>query len=167
MIWVKLNDKGTLGPGMRKSFTLVEVLIVAAIVGILAAIVIPEFQSYAQQAKEVAAKDNLRIFRNTIELYAVNHRGIPPGYPDDDPASVPDQVTFFNQLVIWNEYLREIPENPFNRRRNIRVLKDTEEFPTEPDLNIDNYGWIYQPAIKRIKLYWPGTDSKGVRYFDY
>ncbi|RKY11715.1 MAG: hypothetical protein DRP65_03460, partial [Planctomycetota bacterium] len=49
---------------MKKAFSLVELLIVVAILGILAAIVVPEFQTYTQQAKEAAAKDNLRILRN-------------------------------------------------------------------------------------------------------
>ena len=48
---------------MRKGFSLVEIMIVVSILGILAAIVLPEFQNYQQQAKESAAKDNLRILR--------------------------------------------------------------------------------------------------------
>lgn len=48
---------------MNKGFSLVELLIVVAILGILAAIVMPEYQSHSQDAKEVAAKDNLRILR--------------------------------------------------------------------------------------------------------
>ncbi|GAH74356.1 unnamed protein product, partial [marine sediment metagenome] len=70
---------------MKKAFTLVEILIVVAILGILAAIVIPQFQAHSQEAKEAAAKDNLRILRNAIELYAVQHGGVPPGYPADNP----------------------------------------------------------------------------------
>lgn len=79
---------------MKKAFTLVEILIVVAILGILAAIVLPQFQSHTQQAKESAAKDNLRILRNAIELYAAQHDGVPPGYPNGDTTASPHYLCF-------------------------------------------------------------------------
>ena len=62
---------------MKKAFTLIEILIVVSILGILSAIVFPEFQAQAQQSRESAAKDNLRILRNAIEIYAAEHNDIP------------------------------------------------------------------------------------------
>jgi len=150
---------------MRKAFTLVEVLIVAAIVGILAAIVIPEFQNYIQQAREAAAKDNLRILRVAIERYAIEHNGIPPGYQGGDPSNPVGPIAFRTQLLS-NGYLNTIPENPFNNSAGVEVLADTEDFPAEA-VYFDLYGWMYKPATKTIRFYWPGTDSTGVRYFDY
>jgi len=151
---------------MRKAFTLAEVLIVAAIVGILAAIVIPEFQGHIQQAKEAAAKDNLRILRNTIELYAAQHNGVPPGSQNDDPSGVPGHLFFISQLVFAEKYLPKLPENPFNGEIFVEMIGNSEAFPTEP---VEPYinGWVYQPATKTIKLNWAGTDSVGVAYFDY
>ena len=69
---------------MKKAFTLVEILIVVTILGILAAIALPTFQGHIIQAKEAAAKDNLRILRNAIELYAAQHNDMPPGYINGD-----------------------------------------------------------------------------------
>jgi prepilin-type N-terminal cleavage/methylation domain-containing protein len=152
---------------MRKAFTLAEVLIAVAILGILAAIVLPEFQGHVQQVKEAAAKDNLRVLRNTIELYATQNNDIPPGYASGDPDNHASEVAFINQLTVFNEYLREIPKNPFNACSKIWVLQNAEEFPEEPTDNTDIFGWIYKPAAKTIKLYWPGTDSSGVDYYDY
>ena len=151
---------------MRKAFTLVEILIVVGIIGILAAIVIPEFKSHTQKAKEAAAKDNLRILRNTIEFYAVQHNGVPPGYNNDDPSGVPGHVFFISQLVFAEKYLPKLPENPFNGEIFVKTIGNAEAFPTEP---VEPYinGWIYQPATKTIKLNWEGTDSGGVAYFDY
>ena len=54
---------------MKKAFTLVELMIVVAILGILAAIVIPEFQSHSEQASESAAKETLRTIRQQIEYF--------------------------------------------------------------------------------------------------
>ena len=152
---------------MRKAFTLTEILIVVAILGILAAIVIPEFQTYTQQAKEAAAKDNLRILRVAIERYAIKHNGIPPGYASGDPVNHASEVALVNQLTVFNQYLLDIPKNSFNNCRTVSVLQNAEELPAEPVENTDIFGWIYKPAAKTIKLYWPGTDSAGVAYYDY
>jgi type II secretion system protein G len=151
---------------MRKAFTLAEILIVVGIIGILAAIVLPEFKSHTQKAKEAAAKDNLRIFRTAIERYTIEHNDIPPGYQDGDPANLPAFPAFRLQLVFANHYLPELPENPFNGTFQAEMLADEEPFPEEA-VSPDFYGWIYKPATKTIKLNWPGTDSTGVAYLDY
>lgn len=152
---------------MQKAFTLVEILIVVAILGILAAVVVPGLQGHITEAKGSAAKDNLRILRNAIELYALQHDGVPPGYPNDDPTQSPAFLAFVVQMVnksIWEYYLSDLPENPFNKLETIRVLGNEEEFPTDAT---GSFGWIYKPASRDFRIDWPGTDSKAVRYYDY
>jgi len=151
---------------MKKAFTLVEILIVVAILGILAAIALPHFQSHTQQAKESAAKDNLRILRNAIELYAAQHNDVPPGYPNNNPSLSPSNHPFAIQMVGIGKYLSEIPANPFSSKTTIQLIDNNEEFPAEPS-GTGLYGWVYKPATKTIKLNWPGTDSQGTAYFDY
>ncbi len=150
----------------KYAFSVIELMILVAILGILAAIVLPEFQSHSEQAKEAAAKDNLRILRQQIELYAAQHDGVPPGYINGDPAQGAGPVAFSRQMVVNDHYLSEIPENPFNSKSGIKFVGDDEDFPTQP-LMTALYGWVYKPATKTIKLNWPGTDSAGVSYFDY
>lgn len=140
-----------------------EILIVVAILGILAAIVLPQFQSHTQQAREAAAKDNLRILRNTIELYAARHNGVPPGYINDEINTTPSQTVFI-AAMFKKRYFNTLPENPFNNKINLLVIDNGTSFPSEPT---GEYGWIYQPWTKTIKLDWPGTDSAGDAYFDY
>ncbi len=150
---------------MKKcGFSVAELLIVVAILGIMAAIVVPQFQSQSTRAKGAVAKDSLRILRAAIELYTAQHNGIPPGYENDDPQTPPTSASFYDQLVVNGTYLAKIPKNPFNNLRNIRVIGNNEAFP--PDA-VDGYAWIYQAATKTIRLNWPGSDSSGVRYFDY
>ena len=151
---------------MKRAFSLLEMLIMVAVLGILAAVVLPEFQSHSQQAKESAAKDNLRILRNAIELYATQHNGVAPGYHNNDSSTFPRGPSFFTQMIRDGHYLSDWAKNPFNGKTAIKMVNNDEDFPTEPAFT-DFCGWVYKPATKTIKLNWSGTDSQGVRYFDY
>lgn len=163
---------------MRRGFSLVEILIVVAILGILAAIVLPEYQSHTQQAKEAAAKDNLRILRQQIEFYTAQHNGLAPGYIGANPVPsfmIPNQMLYYTSVIgqpaatksdgfPYGPYLSKMPENSFNKRATIITLADAEPFP---DSASGSFGWIYKPAAKEIHLDWPGTDKHNVRYYDY
>ncbi len=168
---------------MKKAFTLTEMLIVVAIIGILAAIALPTFQGHIAEARAAAAKDNLRLLRIAIELYAAQHKNVPPGYPIGDTSSAPHFTFFIVQLVAaatnasgeaggvvrtpdypFGPYLPALPENPFNGLRHATIIGNSEEFPAEA---ASEAGWIYKPQTKEIRLDWPGTDKDGVRYYDY
>ncbi len=152
-----------------------------AVLGILAAIVVPQFQSHATQAKESTVKSNLRVLRSAIELYAVQHNGVPPGYPDGDITAAPSAPTFVAQLTqASNEsgqtaaagtagyklgpYIRRFPKNPFNDASTVRMVGNSEEFPANAT---GNFAYLYKPVTQTIKLDWGGTDKDGIRYYDY
>ncbi|GAH59870.1 unnamed protein product, partial [marine sediment metagenome] len=80
----------------KSGFTLVEILIVVVILGILAAIVIPQFTSASTEAKENSLKSDLHSMRSQISLYKIKNDDLPPSTLSD---LVPD-------------YIREIPVNP-------------------------------------------------------
>ncbi len=165
---------------MKKGFSLVELMIVIALLGILAAMALPAFQGHVRQARAAAAKDNLRILRDAIKIYAAEHNSTVPGYLEGDTSSNPLSTWFYMQLTTttnidgqyvpnpsaqdFGPYISDKPKNPFNNEWTIRVLANHESFPEEAT---GEYGWIYHAATKTIRLDRPGTDSDGVRYYDY
>ncbi|MBI1389391.1 MAG: prepilin-type N-terminal cleavage/methylation domain-containing protein [bacterium] len=63
---------------MKKAFTLIELLIVVAIIGILAAIAVPNFLNAQIRAKVAAARSEMRSLGDALEMYFLDHNAYPP-----------------------------------------------------------------------------------------
>ena len=83
----------------NRAFTLIEILIVVVILGILAAIVIPQFTDASQDAQASSVQSQLQTVRGQIELYNVQ-MGL---YPDFAANGWDDLVD--------NNYLQAEPRN--------------------------------------------------------
>ncbi|MBP8911780.1 MAG: prepilin-type N-terminal cleavage/methylation domain-containing protein [Phycisphaerae bacterium] len=136
----------------KRGFTLVEILIVVVILGILAAIVIPQFTQASTEAKTNSLCSNLQTLRSQIELYKVQHN-------DQVPTSAADFITRMTQTTkidgtpsgskqrnkgagyIYGPYLERIPENPFNGESSI----------VEWGTGTDAKGWEYNAATGEIR----------------
>lgn len=163
-----------------RAFTLVEVILVVSILGILAALVLPTFRGHIAEARASAAKDNLRTMRNQIELYKMQHDGIPPGYADGSPigeALLGFQFTATTTVAgavspstvpageyRHGPYMRKLPENPYNNLSTIAYVAEAADFASAAD---DSTGWLYKKETAEFKINQPGTDSQGVAFVDY
>ncbi len=164
-----------------RAFTLIEVLIVVIILGVLAAMVMPNISSAAGEARQAALRDNLRHLRMQVLLYRAQHNGVAPGYPQGDTQATPTADALVEQLTKhsslagqtsstrhaefqFGPYLQGIPVNPFTQRFDVRVLPDDATFPTGP---VGPESWLYQPATGTIVANLPGADATGRPYFDY
>jgi len=99
---------------VRKGFTLVEILIVVVILGILAAIVVPQFTNATQDAQAGNIKAQLDTLNNQIELF----RARTNTYPDFTSATVWDGM-------ITGGYVKSAPINPFNGLSTVNVGSST------------------------------------------
>ena len=63
--------------GNQKGFTLVELLVVVAIIAILAAIAIPQFSEYRKKAFNAAGESDVRNAKTTFEAYFTDYQQYP------------------------------------------------------------------------------------------
>lgn len=170
-----------LRPDSTRGFTLIEILIVVVILGILAAIVVPQFSNAALVARENTLKDDLRYLRTQVMVYKAQHLDVSPGYAGGNPSNTPTAAAFSDQMTQYTDpvgsasatmtatqklgpYLSKMPSNPINGLTTINILADGASLPTAPT---NAYGWIYQPKTQTFLSDATGTDRDGTRYFDY
>ena len=96
----------------KKGFTIIELVIVIAVIGILAAVLIPTFSGVIEKANESAA---MQAARNEYEVYLSEHA-----------AELTGKENFV--IVYKNTYAFEVKEGQFNATP---VAKTTETIPTQ------------------------------------
>jgi general secretion pathway protein G len=135
----------------NKGFTLVEILIVMVILGILAAIVIPQFSQASQEARLSEMINNLQMIRTQIELYKIQHGGQLPGTAAElDFVSALTNYTFADGSPsvagaprTFGKYLQRIPKNPF------AMTNDVEISGQEPQLGTS--AWFFNTTTGEFR----------------
>ena len=111
----------------NKGFTLVEILIVVVILGILAAIVIPQFSDASTQSKVSSLQSSLQTMRSQLSLYKIQHNDAAPSTTD---ATFELQMTTYTDVdgntqatkdatFCYGPYLQSIPNNPFTNDNTV------------------------------------------------
>jgi len=92
-----------------RSFTLIELLIVIAIIAILAAIAVPNFLEAQTRSKVSRAKSDLRIIKGGLESYRVDHNN----YPWHIPLNIGPDGPELRGITTPLAYLSSLPMDPF------------------------------------------------------
>lgn len=113
----------------RKAFTLIELMVVVAVIGILAVISIPKFSDLIDKSKEGYTKGALSTLRSAVAVYYADNQG---RYPADDLASLLASHKYINSLPIV-----KIPRTPHLIINTVTPGASTSTFIT------DTGGWAY------------------------
>ena len=95
---------------VRNAFTLIEILIVVVILGILAAIVVPQFTNAADDANDASVRSQLQTLRSQVELYRAQN-------PTTNPVAADGTPVWTN--MIDGDYLTTAPINPLTGNTTI------------------------------------------------
>ena len=99
------------GNAHMRGFTLIEVMVVIVILGVLAALIVPRVMSRPDEARVVAARQDIASLMQALKLYKLDNRHYPStaqgltalvSRPEGDPR--PDN---------WKPYLERLPADPW------------------------------------------------------
>jgi general secretion pathway protein G len=133
---------------VEAGFTLLELIIVVAIIGILATIAMPKLLHTPDKAKEAVLRTDLRTFRDVIDQYYA------------DKGKYPETL----EALVEEEYMRKIPVDPMTKSADTWVPQyeepDLEEIPPESEGEA-------KPGIMDVHSGSPLTGSNGLPYSEW
>ncbi|MBI4423827.1 MAG: prepilin-type N-terminal cleavage/methylation domain-containing protein [Elusimicrobia bacterium] len=143
------------GPSGSRAFTLIELMIVVAIIGILAAIAIPKFANLVRKSREGSTRGNLGALKSAMSIYYGDLEGQFP--------------VALDALTIGGKYLTKIPQAKTpNYHNDSSAIITASEFEDLTDVS----GWAYinypdNPDFGEIHINCFHTDTKGENWANY
>jgi general secretion pathway protein G len=109
--WARLISAAA--AGRLSGFTLIELMVVLVIIGVLAALIVPNVLDRADDARATAAKTDVNNLMQALKLYKLDNQRYPTGEQGlqaliaaRPPAPVPPN---------WKPYLERLPNDPWGR----------------------------------------------------
>jgi len=141
----------------NRGFTLVEILIVVIILGILAAIVIPQFTNASNDARNSSVQSTLQTIRSQMELFKLQHSDTPPtataitNWQLMLTQSTTTETNVTNPAgTNFGPYMQTAPTNPTNGKSAVGTAAAT------------TVGWVYTQSGNQYTIQAVNTTGTGV-----
>lgn len=100
-------------PRRGRGFTLIEILVVVTILGILAALVVPQLMSYPDEARMTRAQQDIQALRTALDLYRMDNFSYPS--TEQGLAALVSKPGGRPEAPNWRSggYIKELPKDPW------------------------------------------------------
>lgn len=95
----------------RRGFTLIEVMVVIVILGVLAALVVPRVMSRPDEARVIAARQDINAIVQALKLYKLDNRRYPS--TDQGLQALVSRPTIAPLPDNWKAYVDKLPQDPW------------------------------------------------------
>jgi len=107
------RSKATRRPRTQRGFTLIELMVVLVIIGVLAALIVPNVLSRTDDARATAARTDIANLVQALKLYRLDNQRYPTAEQGlqalvSKPATQPMPGN-------WRPYIDKLPNDPWGR----------------------------------------------------
>ncbi len=99
----------------QRGFTLIEIMVVVAILGILAALIVPKIMSRPDEARRIAAKQDIGTMMQSLNLYRLDNGRYPSQEQEQGLTALIQKPTTDPVPNNWKDggYLERLPKDPW------------------------------------------------------
>lgn len=107
------KNSATLCRRVQAGFTLIELMVVLLIIGVLAALIVPNVLDRADDARVTAAKTDVNNLMQALKLYKLDNQRYPTG--EQGLQALLNKPTTAPVPPNWKSYLDQLPNDPWGR----------------------------------------------------